>query len=154
MDKLLQGDDAEVVWSLLSEKEQKIVGDDVRSALEWELKYRNRMILGFFRGLDDYIVHPRYIDYIVQYQLARDPEFQLALEAKLGVILQSSTILSDDGWDLQNFLIILTTYEGVFLDVNLPSATIDVLRNRIEFLRLNWQSDTIIDKLSQFLPKH
>lgn len=112
------------------------------------------MILGFFRGLDEYIVHPRYIDYIVQCQLARDPEFQLALEARLGVILQSSAILSDDGWDLQNFLIILTTYEGVFQDVRLPSATIDVLRNRIEFLRLNGQSDGIIDRISQFLPRH
>lgn len=48
-------------WSSLSEKTQGVVGDDVRKALEWELRHKDRMLAWFFHGLDDYVVHPRYI---------------------------------------------------------------------------------------------
>lgn len=154
MDKLLQENGMDAAWLLLSGQEQKSVGDDVRKALEWELKHKNQMILGFFRGLDEYVVHPRYIDYIIRHQLTRDPEFRLALEAKLITILQSPTILSDDGCDLQHFLLELATYEELFHEVKLSPTTVEALKNRLDFLRINGQSDGIINRLSQFLPKH
>ncbi len=139
------------VWS---SKEQEIVGGDVRKALEWELKHKDRMFLDFFHGLDEYLVHPRYVDYIVRHQLAQDSEFRLALEARLSIILQSPTMLSDNGYDLQHFLLVLATYGEIFKEVKLPATTAEILRNRIEFLRLNGQSGGIVDRLSQFLPKH
>lgn len=154
MDKLLQENGMDAAWLLLSGQEQKSVGDDVRKALEWELKHKDLMLLGFFRGLDKYVVYPRHIDYILQHQLTRDPEFRLALQAKLTTILQSPTILSDDGWELQMFLDILATYGEIFYELELPTTTAEILRNRIEFLIIKGQSDGVINMLSRFLPKH
>lgn len=129
------------------------VNGDVGKTLE--PRHKDRMLANFFCGLDEYIVNPRFIDFIVRHNLAQDPAFQQSLKEKLVTILQSPAMLSDRGWNLQNFLIILATYrEHVFTEVQLPAPTIEVLRSRVEFLRANGQSGSMVDTLEQFLPKH